>query len=98
MSALREVGCGALAVGLPLLVYLRTMAPTVYGLDSAELTTGAYALGIVHAPGSPTYMLLGHVFAQLPLGDVGYRLNLMSAVAAALAVLFLYLVLRRLTG
>ncbi|MGH7787176.1 MAG: protein O-mannosyl-transferase family [Candidatus Binatia bacterium] len=98
LSALREVGCGALAVGLPLLVYLRTMAPTVYGLDSAELTTGAYALGIVHAPGSPTYMLLGHVFAQLPLGDVGYRLNLMSAVAAALAVLFLYLVLRRLTG
>src|SRR5262249_17394696 len=78
--------------------YVRTMAPTVYPLDSAELTTGAYTLGIVHAPGSPTYMLLGHLFARLPIGDVGYRLNLMSAVSAALAALFLYYVLRRLIG
>ena len=95
---LRDRACGALAAGLPFLVYLRTMAPTVYALDSAELTTGAYTLGIVHAPGSPTYMLLGHLFAQLPIGDVGYRLNLMSAVAAALAAFFLHQVLRRLTG
>src|SRR5262249_53248746 len=96
--ALRDWICAALAGGVPLLVYLRTMAPTIYALDSAELTTGAYALGIVHAPGSPTYMLLGHLFAQLPIGDVGYRLNLLSAMAAALAACFLYWVLRRLTG
>jgi hypothetical protein len=96
--ALRDRACGALAAGLPFLVYLRTMAPTIYGLDSAELTTGAYTLGIVHPPGSPTYLLLGHLFAQLPIGDVGYRLNLMSAVAAALAAFFLHQVLRRLTG
>ncbi len=70
----------------------------MYGLDSAELTTGAWALGIVHAPGSPTYMLLGHLFSRLPIGDVGYRLNLMSAVAAALAALFLFFVLRRVTA
>lgn len=70
----------------------------MYGLDSAELTTGAWALGIVHAPGSPTYMLLGHLFARLPIGDVGYRLNLMSAAAAALAILLLFLVVRRITG
>jgi hypothetical protein len=87
-----------LAAGVPFLVYLRTMAPTIYALDSAELTTGAYTLGIVHAPGSPTYMLIGHLFAQLPIGDVGYRLNLMSAVAAALAAFFFYRVLQRLTG
>jgi hypothetical protein len=96
--ARRDWVWGALAAGLPFLVYLRTMAPTVYALDSAELTTGAYTLGIVHAPGSPTYLLLGHLFAQLPIGDVGYRLNLMSAVAAALAAFFLHQVLRRLTG
>jgi hypothetical protein len=96
--ALRDRMCAALAFGLPFVVYLRTMAPTIYALDSAELTTGAYTLGIVHAPGSPTYMLLGHLFAQLPIGDVGYRLNLMSAVAAALAAFFLHQVLRRLTG
>jgi len=97
-SPLRGAVCAALAAGVPFIVYLRTMAPTVYALDSAELTTGAYTLGIVHAPGSPTYMLLGHLFAQVPIGDVGYRLNLLSAVAAALAAFFLYHVLRRLTG
>src|SRR5215470_4900498 len=97
-SPLRGAVCAALAAGVPFLVYLRTMAPTLYALDSAELTTGAYTLGIVHAPGSPTYMLLGHLFAQLPIGDVGYRWNLMSAVAGALAAFFLYRVLRRLTG
>lgn len=95
--ALRDAGCAALAAGVPFLVYLWTMAPTIYAMDSAELTTGAYTLGIVHAPGSPTYMLLGYLFAQVPIGDVGYRLNLMSAVAAALAAFLLYQVLRRLT-
>lgn len=78
-------------------LYLRTMAPTVYGLDSAELTAGAYLLGIVHAPGSPTFLLLGHLFTWLPFGDVGYRVNLVSATTAALAVGFVYGVLWQLT-
>jgi len=85
------------AVALPLMLYLRTMAPTVYGLDSAELTAGAYLLGIVHAPGSPTYLLLGHLFTWLPWGDIGYRVNLLSACAAAAAVGFVYATLFRLT-
>jgi 4-amino-4-deoxy-L-arabinose transferase-like glycosyltransferase len=92
---MRDLWWAAAAGGLPFLVYLRTMAPTVYALDSAELTTGARVLGIVHAPGSPTFMLLGHLFSLLPIGDVGYRLNLFSASAAAAAVALLYLVGRR---
>ncbi len=94
---------GVLAVGLlaaagPLLLYLRTMAPTVYGLDSAELSAGAYVLGIVHSPGSPTYLLLGHLFTWLPFGDVGYRVNLLSACAAAAAAGCAYAVLWNLIG
>jgi hypothetical protein len=85
------------AWGVPFLAYLRTMAPTVYGLDSAELTTGAYWLGIIHAPGAPLYLLLGHLFTWLPLGDVGYRLNLLSACAATLTALFVYHILLHLT-
>lgn len=80
----------------PFLLYLVTMAPTVYGLDSAELATGAYLLGIVHAPGSPTFLLLGHLFTWLPWGDVGYRVNLVSVVAAAAALGFLFGALRQL--
>lgn len=88
-----------MAVGVvPFLIYVRNMAPTVYALDSAELTTGAWCLGIVHSPGSPTYLLLGHIFSWLPFGDVGYRLNLMSAVAGALGALFVGRIVFRLTG
>src|SRR5262249_26297666 len=84
-----------LAAAVPLLVYLRTMAPTVFGLDSAELTTGSYVLGIVHAPGSPTFLLLGPLFSWLPIGDVGYRVNLVSVTAAAAAMAVLCAVLIR---
>jgi hypothetical protein len=83
-----------LSIGLPLILYLRTMAPTVYGLDSAELTTGAYTLGIVHAPGSPLYLMLAHLFTYLPLGDIGYRVNLFSAVTAAATILNVFWILR----
>ncbi len=71
-------------------VYLFTMAPGVYGFDSAELATGAYTLGIVHSPGYPLYMLLGKLFTYLPFGDVAYRLNIMSALFAALTVYLLH--------
>ncbi len=81
----------------PLLFYLRTMAPTLYGLDSAELTTGAYTLGIVHPPGSPLYLLLAHVFTWLPLGDVGFRVNLLSVVAGTFTAIFLHQILFTLT-
>ena len=71
-------------------IYLLTLAPTVQGFDSAELTVGACSLGFVHAPGYPLYMLLGHLFALLPLGNIGERLNLMSVVFASGAVWILF--------
>lgn len=87
---------GLLAVCVALVLYLRTLAPTVYGVDSAELTTGSYLLGIVHPPGAPTYLLLGHLFTWLPLGDVGYRVNLLSAVATAASLFLFYRIALRL--
>lgn len=84
------------AAGLPLIFYLFTMAPTVYGLDSAELTTGAYTLGIVHPPGSPLFLLIGHLFTWLPIGDVGFRVNLLSVVSGTVMAGFLYLILHEL--
>ena len=93
----QEALCGLLALSVPLIVYLYTMAPTVWWLDSAELTTGAYTLGIVHAPGAPLFLLLGHLFTYLPFGDVGYRLNFMTACTSALTALFIYLISNHLT-
>lgn len=67
----------------PLFLYLSSLAPTIYNLDSAELTTAAATGGIVRATGYPLYLALGHAWALLPIGDVGFRMNLFSAVAGA---------------
>jgi hypothetical protein len=72
-------------------VYLITAAPTVFGFDSAEYASAAYNLGVPHATGYPLYVLMGKLFTYLPFGDVGYRLNLMSAFLAASTVTVVYL-------
>ena len=78
-------------------LYLRTLAPTVYNLDSAELTTAAYTGGLVRATGYPLYLLLGRLWSHaVPLGDVGYRMNLLSAVFGALTIALGFLILKRL--
>ncbi len=72
------------------IVLLLTMVPTVYTLDSAELTVGAARLGIVHAPSYPLYLMILHLFIQLPLGEVAFSANLFSALCLALTAPCLY--------
>ena len=83
------------AFSLPFSLYLITLAPTVYNLDSAELTTAAATGGITRATGYPLYLLLGYFWSWLPLGDVGYRMNLFSAFNGALTVALAERILRR---
>ncbi len=79
-----------------LALYVRTLAPSLLFGDSAEFQTIAYTLGIGHPTGYPVYILLAKLFTFLPVGDIAYRVNLLSAVAAALTVSLVYLILRRL--
>ncbi len=89
--------CAALTGLLAFLVYLRTLAPSVMWYDMGELTTTLYVLGIAHNTGYPLYILLGKLFTFLPVGDVAYRVNLMSAVFAALTVATVFLIVYELT-
>src|SRR4030042_146140 len=90
----------ALAVTLAaLIVYALTLTPSLSYLspDGSELATVPYVLGLAHSPGYPLYTWLGFLFGHLvPLGDVAYRINLMSAVTAALAAGGVYWILIRL--
>jgi hypothetical protein len=86
---------GIAAFGLPFILYLLTLAPTIYNLDSAELTTAAATGGIVRATGYPLYLLLGRLWSWLPFGDIGYRMNLFSAFNGALTVALAERILRR---
>jgi hypothetical protein len=89
--------CAALAGLAAFVVYLRTLAPTVMWYDMGELTTASYVLGIAHNTGYPLYILLGKLFTLFPIGDVAYRVNLMSAVFTSLTVSFIFLIIVELT-
>lgn len=65
--------------------------------DSAELTVAAATLGVPHPPGYPLYVLVGRLFAAVPIGDVAFRLNVMSGVFGALATLLAYATVFELT-
>ncbi len=78
-----------------LIVYIRTLAPGLLNGDSAEFQTIAYTLGIAHPSGYPIYVLIGKIFTLLPIGEVAYRVNLLSAVAAAIAAALTYLIIRQ---
>jgi hypothetical protein len=81
-----------------LTVYALTLTPSLSYLspDGSELATVPYVLGLAHSPGYPLYTWLGFLFSHLvPLGDVAYRINLMSAVMGALAAAGVYWILIR---
>ena len=47
-------------------------------------------------PGYPLYVMLSHVFVQLPVGSIAYRANHFSAFMAAIACAMAYVVARQL--
>ena len=86
---------------LSLGLYARTLAPSVTDIfsDTLEFQLVGPTLGIAHETGYPLYTLLSWLFARLlPLGDAACRVNLLSAVCAALAVAFVYRTGQLLTG
>ncbi|MDH7487661.1 MAG: DUF2723 domain-containing protein [Anaerolineae bacterium] len=86
---------------LSLALYVRTLAPSVADVfsDTLEFQLVGPTLGIAHETGYPLYTLLSWLFARLlPLGDAATRVNLLSALCAALAVAFVYRAGQLLTG
>jgi hypothetical protein len=63
------------------------LAPTVTFEDSGELIAAAYNMGIPHQPGYPLFTLLGRIFSMLLVGNVAYRLNLMSAFFSSIGAM-----------
>lgn len=92
-SSRRPVVIAAALFGGALTLYWVTLAPSVAVLfdDSLEFQLIAYELGIAHPTGYPLFTLLGWLFTRLPIGDVAYRVNLMSAVFGAATVSLTYL-------
>ncbi|MGQ0702053.1 MAG: glycosyltransferase family 117 protein, partial [Gemmatimonadales bacterium] len=74
-------------------------APSVTFWDSGEFIAAMKILGIPHPPGTPLFVMMGHVFAGLvPIGEYAFRTNLQSALFAAAGAGFWVLVLHEAAG
>src|SRR5438876_11500438 len=91
-----ELLCAGAVFLVALLLYSRTLAPTVTLVDSGELILVAQGLGVAHPPGFPLWVILAHVASLVPFGNVAVRINFSSALFAALACSMLTLVVSEL--
>ena len=74
--------CGAVALA----AYVRTLAPGLTSdLDSPMFQFIGRVLGVAHNPGYPLYTLVTWPVAQVPIGELAWRINLFSAVMGAVA-------------
>ena len=84
------------------LAYSLTLAPGLTwansGADGGDLITATATNGVPHPTGYPLYLLLAGIFQHLPLGNLAFRTNLLSAICTVLAALIVYYTARRLMG
>lgn len=73
-------------------IYLKTLTPTIGYHDSGDMVVSAFLGGIPHPPGYPFFCLLGKLFTCIPIGNIAYRLNMMSGLFGALTVMMVYFI------
>ncbi|MHB1326370.1 MAG: protein O-mannosyl-transferase family, partial [Thermoleophilia bacterium] len=66
------------------------MAPDILAHDLAEWQAAGITLGIAHAPGSPSYILISHFFSWLPVGLPAARITFLSVIMGAAGVTAVY--------
>jgi hypothetical protein len=80
-----------LSVVVPFIFYLLTLAPSVTFYDSGEFITAIQSLGSPHSPGYPLFVLYAKPFTWLPFGNIAFRVNIATALSAAMACYGVYL-------
>ena len=86
-----RVGWGVFAIAA--FVYLSTIEPTASWWDPGEYIATSYKLQVGHPPGAPLFQMMGRFFSLFSFGDVAHvamMINIMSALASAFTILFLF--------
>lgn len=75
-----------------MVVYSMTLEPSVSLWDCGEFISAADKLQVVHPPGAPFFLLVGRLFAMMASNPEGVAVavNMLSATASALTVLFTF--------
>lgn len=75
------------------ITYLMTIEPTASFWDCGEFIATAYKMEVGHPPGAPFFMVLGRFFTLFAGGNekaVAVTMNVLSALASAFTILFLF--------
>ena len=85
---------GAFVFLISAIQFISTTQVSVSFWDPGELSAAACLMQVPHPPGGPLFTLVGRLFYMLPVpGSLGYRMNLVSALASACTILLLYLII-----
>lgn len=91
---------GWLVFATALITYALTVERTASFWDCGEFIAASFKLQVPHPPGAPFFLLLGRIFSLLSLGDltkVAYWINMVSVLASAFTILFLFWTITLLT-
>lgn len=95
-----DIWIAAIWIGA-LLLYGITAAPSIVTFfdDSLEFQLVGPTFGIAHSTGYPLYTILGGLWSRImfSIGHWAWRMNMFSALAASLVILFLYLLTVQIT-
>lgn len=78
---------------IALITYSLTVEPTVSFWDAGEYILTSSKLQVGHPPGAPLFQMLGAFFSTFTFGNnelIGWMMNMMSAVASAFTILFMF--------
>lgn len=84
---------GWLVFAIASFVYISTIEPTASWWDCGEYISASYKLMVGHEPGAPMFQLLARfftLFAGEDVTQVAKWVNIMSALASAFTILFLF--------
>src|SRR3954447_1180380 len=78
------------------LLYLLTLALSTAMWDTSEYITAATVLGMPPPPGNPLFVLIGRVFAILPIASsIAVRVNVLAALCSAVSAGMWFLITER---
>src|SRR5690606_38391076 len=83
---------GWFAFLIALITYSLTVEPTVSYWDAGEYILTASKLQVGHPPGAPLFQMIGAFFSIFALepSQIGWIMNMMSAVSSAFTILFMF--------
>ena len=83
---------GWFAFLIAFITYSLTVEPTVSFWDAGEYILTSSKLQVGHPPGAPLFQMFGAFFAMFAFkpDQIGFMINMMSAVASAFTILFMF--------